>query len=72
MSGLPRVQDASRPRDVFAVMCLGGIEKLTESLRRGDAYDQQSLNEMITLRQRYSAFSHALDQRLAAVTERTE
>lgn len=69
MSGLPRVQDASRPRDVFNVMVLGGIERLTESLRRGDAYDQQSLNEMMAIRQRLMAFDHALSQRLAVLVE---
>lgn len=69
MTGLPRVPDTSRPRDVFAVMVLGGVERLTEALRRGDAFDAQSLSEMRLLRQRFSAFDAALAAREATLIE---
>lgn len=69
MKGLPRVADTSRPRDVFAVMVLGGVERLTEALRRGDAFDEQSLGEMRLLRQRLSAFDAALAAREANLIE---
>ncbi|WP_136685663.1 hypothetical protein [Falsirhodobacter xinxiangensis] len=71
MKGLPRVQDASRPRDVFAVMVLGGVERLTEALRRGDAFDEQSLSEMRLLRQRLSAFDAALAARETLIEQPT-
>ncbi len=63
MTGLPRIADRSRPRDVWAVMVLGGVERLTESLRRGDPYDEQSLADMRALRMRLTAFEAALTAR---------
>ena len=69
MSGLPRAKDNTRPRDVFKVMILGGVEKLTESLRRGDPYDHQSLVEMQHLQQRLEAFSDALDARVGVLED---
>ncbi|MCJ8138571.1 hypothetical protein [Falsirhodobacter halotolerans] len=69
MGGLPRVQDTSRSRDVFAIMVLGGVERLTEDLRRGYPFDEQSLIEMRLLRQRLSAFDAALAARETTLTE---
>ena len=70
MTGLPRMADTSRPRDCWAVMVLGGVERLTDSLRRGDAYNEGSLADMQALRRRLDAFGDALDARLqAAVVE---
>ena len=63
MSGLPRVKDATRPRDCWAVMVVGGVERLTEALRRGDAFDAQSLDDMDDLCRRLDAFRNALDMR---------
>lgn len=64
MTGLPRAKDTSRPRDLVQIMVFGSIERLTESLRRGDAFDQRSLVELQHLQQRCEAFSDALDGRL--------
>lgn len=63
MSGLPRAIDATRPRDAWSVLVCGGVERLTESLRRGDAFDEQSLHDMRALRNRLSAFDSALSAR---------
>lgn len=66
MSGLPRMADKTRPRDCWAVMVLGGVERLTESLMRGDAFDAQSLADMEQLSRRLEAFSRALTARKEA------
>lgn len=66
MTGLPRGADTSRPRDCWQVMVLGGIERLTDALRRGEPFDAQSLSEMNALRMRLSAFDAALSARLRA------
>jgi hypothetical protein len=60
---LPRAADTSRPRDCWAIMVLGGVERLTEALRRGDAFDRQSLADMRELRRRLGAFEIALTLR---------
>ncbi len=68
---LPRAADTSRPRDCWAIMVLGGVERLTEALRRGDAFDRQSLADMRELRRRLGAFEQALTlrEREAGLTE---
>lgn len=71
MSGLPRAKDVSRPRDVFALMVLGGVERTTEALRRGDAFSEQSLIEMRQLCSRYQALSEALKYRESLIEEET-
>ena len=63
MTGLPRVRDTSRSRDVWALVVCGGIERLTEALRRGDPFDDQSLADMRALRNRLGAFDMALSMR---------
>lgn len=63
MTGLPRMKDTTRPRDAWMIVVCGGVERLTEALRRGDAFDEQSLNDMRALRQRLSAFDAALTMR---------
>lgn len=64
MSGLPRAKDATRPQEAWNVFVLGGVEKLTHSLRRGDPYSERALQDMIALQNRLSAFSDALDARM--------
>ena len=64
MKGLPRAQDTSRPRDLMQVVLFSGIERLTESLRRGDPYDERSLVEMQQLQRRLEKFSEALNARM--------
>lgn len=66
MNGLPQVRDTSRPRDCWAVMVLGGLERLTEALMRGDAFDAQSLTDMEQLSRRLGAFDRALTVRKEA------
>lgn len=63
MRGLPRMTDHTRPRDAWALVVCGGIERLTEALRRGDAFDEQSLHDMRALRNRLAAFDAALSMR---------
>ena len=50
-------------------MVLGGVERLTDSLRRGDAFDEQSLHDMRALRNRLKAFSDALNLRESLLEE---
>lgn len=63
MTGLPRVKDATTPRDAWAVFVVGGVENLTHALRRGDAFTEKALHDMRTLRMRLTAFSDALTAR---------
>lgn len=72
MTGLKRIADSTRPRDCWAVMVLGGVERLTESLRRGDAFDEQSLADMAQLSRRLDAFRDALAARVQAQEEVVE
>lgn len=69
MTALPRVKDVTRPRDCWAVMVCGGVERLTEALRRGDAFDAQSVADMDELCRRLEAFRVALEMRKAAVAD---
>lgn len=69
MSGLVRARDVTRPRDCWSVMVCGGVERLTEALRRGDAFDAQSVADMDELCRRLEAFRAALDMRKAAMNE---
>lgn len=64
MSGLPRMKDCTRPHDAFTIVMIGGIERLTTALRRGDPFSEKGLQEMLKLDQRLSAFSAALHDRL--------
>lgn len=66
---LPRHNDASRPRDCWAVMVLGGVERMTEALRRGDPFDAQSVADMEQLARRLGAFKDALEMRLAILED---
>lgn len=66
MSGLPRMKDESRPRDAWMILVCGGVEKLTEALRRGDPFSEKALNDMMLLRNRLEAFNLALEARLKA------
>lgn len=69
MNGLPRMKDTTRPRDCWQVMVCGGVERLTYALRRGDAFDAQSLADMEELCRRVEAFRNALDARKAMILE---
>ena len=72
MKGLPRMQDSTRPRDAWMVAVCGGVESLTHSLRRGDAYTEKALDDLIALRRRLDAFGAALDYRLSVLNEERE
>lgn len=67
MAGLPRAIDTTPPRDCWRIMVLAPVERLTEALMRGDAFDASSLSDMEALRRRLDAFGRALDSRLAAM-----
>jgi hypothetical protein len=64
--GLPKAETTVRPKSAFHAVMIGGVENLTRSLRRGDAFDDRSLADMTDLRQRLRAFESALDMRLRA------
>lgn len=70
MTGLPRMKDESRPRDAWMVLVCGGVERLTEALRRGDPFSEKSVNDMMLLRNRLDAFNVALEMRLKAKEEK--
>jgi len=63
MSGLARIQVTTRRRMVWDSVLLGGIERLTERLMRGDEFSEEDLKDMQALRRRLQAFSQALDVR---------
>ena len=69
MAGLPRATDNTRPRDAWAIMVCGGVERMTESLRRGDPFSEKSLEDMRRLQARLQAFSDALDSRTSLVED---
>jgi hypothetical protein len=69
MKGLPRAESIVSPRDCWNITVLGGIERLTESLRRGDPHSAQSLADMRELRNRLKAFSDALEAREAMIDD---
>lgn len=69
MSGLPRTKDLTRPRDAFVILHLDAIERLTTSLRRGDAFSAQALADMQALDRRWHAFSAALNDRLSVLED---
>ena len=64
--GLPPVADSRRPHDAFTLMVIGGVEKMTWALHRGDAFTAKGLDEMQMLRRRLDAFGRALDARCRA------
>lgn len=73
--GLPRVSSTVRRRMVWEMMILGGVERLTEWLMKGDEVTDADLQDLIALRQRLRAFDAALTARERAagvVLEETE
>ena len=71
MSGLPKAPSTARRRPVWEAMVLGGIERMTENLMRGDEVPDADLQDMHALRQRLRAFDAALlaRERAAGVVE---
>jgi hypothetical protein len=69
MSGLPRAKDETRPRDAWLLLVCGGVERLTESLRRGDPFSEKALSDMTALDRRLGAFSAALAARMPVVED---
>lgn len=63
MTGLPRVRSTSRRRPVWELVIVGGIERLTEWLMRGDEVSEADLADMRMLRMRLQAFDRALTAR---------
>jgi hypothetical protein len=70
MTGLTRAKDETRPQDAFTVMVLGGIERLTHALRKGDPFSEKALHDMQALDRRLRAFSDALSARLPLSEDR--
>jgi hypothetical protein len=69
MSGLPKIETQWRPRDTMRLMVFDPIERMTEALRRGDAFSSESLRDMQLMQQRLEAFSDALDARLSLLED---
>ena len=69
MSGLHRAKDETRQQDAFSLLVCGGVERLTYALQRGDAFTDRALRDMQDLQRRLSAFSDALDRRVALQAE---
>ena len=62
--GLPKAPSSLRRRLVWETMILGGVERMTESLRRGDEFTDGDLHDMQALAMRLSAFNAALAMRI--------
>lgn len=60
---IPASKPMNRRRPVWDFILLGGIERLTEWLMRGDAINDDDLKDLIALRQRLRAFDAALSAR---------
>lgn len=69
MSGLPRVQDSTRPREAFSLLVLEPVERLTTALRRGDPFSDQALSDMQALNRRLKSFGDALEYRISLVED---
>jgi hypothetical protein len=72
MTGLPRVPSTLRRRLVWEHMLLGGLERLTDALRRGDEFLETDLHDMRALDMRLHAFSDALAARVAMMKPEDE
>lgn len=64
MTGLPKAPSTLRRRLVWETMIIGGVERLTDNLRRGDEFSDADLTDMQSLQRRLSAFSDALNARV--------
>lgn len=64
MPGLPKAPSTLRHRLVWETMIIGGLERLTDALRRGDEFSEADLRDMQALNMRLSAFSAALEMRV--------
>jgi hypothetical protein len=69
MTGLRRAKDETRPQDAFALVVLGGVERMTSALRRGDPFSEKALSDMLALERRLTAFSAALQARLPVLED---
>jgi len=63
MTGLPEITSTTRRRPVWDAFVIGGLERLTESLMRGNEVPEADLDDMRKLRSRCEAFSAALSAR---------
>jgi hypothetical protein len=60
---IPASKPMNRRRPVWDFILLGGVERLTEWLMRGDAINDDDLSDLMALRQRLRAFDAALTAR---------
>lgn len=70
MADLKAVERPQRPRSAFDVFVTGGMEALTEALRRGRAF--RDVDDLVILQRRCDAFSAALNDRLEHNREKTD
>lgn len=66
---LPRSHDMSRKADVFDMMLVHPIERLTERLRRGDPFDNDACNAIEKLIMRGDGLKAAYEHRCSLVEE---
>lgn len=67
--GLPRAKDTTKPRDVFAMLYLEPLERVTMALRRGDAFSPASIAQLEAMTRRFDALKAALDDRMQMIEE---
>ena len=67
--GLPRQFDTTRPVDAFDTMVLGGIERLTDRLRRGDPVSAQACADIERIIARLSALKAAYEHRTSLIDD---
>lgn len=65
MTRLP-ASKSDRPRDVFVMLHLSGLERITTALRMGDEFDMRDLTPLV---QRSKAMIQAYEWRLEQMKE---
>ena len=66
---LPRAKDITRRLDLFDLMVIEPIERVTTLLRRGEPFTVEQVDRMERLRMRLEALIAALDARLSLVED---
>ena len=64
MPRFPRVPSSRRKRLIWETMILGGLERLTETLRDGRDFDDEDVADLIALAHRCNALSAAVEARI--------
>lgn len=65
---LSRVPSTVSPRPVWSAFVLGGIERLTDGLRRGDEFTEADVRDLQAVVMRLDALKAALEMRIQQQT----